>query len=403
LRGTGATSDVETGVTPLPLGHALSAEELELAEFVDDFALTLLEPLAERCDDSDVLDQELVAIIRSSRLFRYFVPVEHGGVGLSVTALALIRERLAYRSVAADEFFVAQGIPVQPIVLFGSAAQQATFLPPLLEGTSQYAFCLTEPVAGSDVLGIRTTATEVGDAFVLDGVKRYVFGGDTANVLLVFAKTGDPDSRGNISAFLFDRPSSGISARPFPLLAAGPEWELEFDGCVVPRSSLLGERGKGMQIALGNLDRLRPSVGAAAIGMAQRAIDEAAAYVSSRAAFGGTLSDLQGLRFALADAATQIEAARSLVYGAARFADSGAPSRLVRVASAKAKLFATEAAQQAIDAAVQVHGGVGLSRGSITERLYRAVRAMRIYEGASEVMKVVIARSLLDDDRSASR
>ena len=231
---------------------------------------------------------------------------------------------------------------------------------------------------------------------MLNGTKRYAYAGDVADVLLVFAKTGDPDERGGISAFLVERPTSGIVAEPFPLMAPGPEFELRFEDCVVPADALLGELGRGAQIALGNLDRLRPSVGAAAVGMAQRALDEAAAYVASRHAFGGTLADLQGIRFALADAATEVEAARSLVYGAARYADSAASSRAIRVASAKAKLFATEAAQRAIDVALQVHGGVGVARGSVTERLYRAIRAMRIYEGASEVMKVVIARGLLD-------
>lgn len=380
----------------LPLGHALGDDEVALAAFVEDFAARELAPMAARCDESDELDPALMAAIRASGLFRHFVPVELGGHGLSVTRLALIRERFAYHSVAADEFYVSQGIPIQPIVLFGTPEQQRTHLPGLLEGTRLYAFCLTEPAAGSDVLGLRSTAIETDDGYVLNGEKRYVFGGDRADVLLVFAKTGDPAERGNISAFLFERPDTGITATPFPLLAAGPEWELRFEDCVVPSSALLGRPGKGSQIALANLDRLRPSVGAAAVGMAQRALDEAARYVAQRPAFGSTLAELQGIRFLLADAAAKVEAARSLVYGAARFADSGAPSREVRVASAKAKLFATETAQQAIDAALQVHGGVGLARGSVTERLYRAIRSMRIYEGASEVMKVVIARGLFD-------
>ncbi len=381
---------------PLALGHALRDDELAVARFADDFARAELAPLAARADDRDDLDLQLLATIRSSGLFRHFVPESHGGLGLSVTRLALIRERFAYHSVAADELFVSQGIPVQPIVLFGSPEQQATYLPGLLDGTRLFSFCLTEPDAGSDVLALRTTARREGDGYVLDGTKRYAFAGDQADVLLVFAKTGDPDTRGDISAFLFDRPPTGIAATPFPLLAPGPEWELRFDRCVIPAHSVLGELGQGTRIALGNLDRLRPSVGAAAIGMAQRALDEAAAHVKARPAFGATLADLQGVRFTLAEAATEVEAARSLVYGAARFADSGAPSHQVRVASAKAKLFATETAQRAIDTALQVHGGVGLARGGITERLYRAIRAMRIYEGASEVMKVVVARGLLD-------
>ncbi len=380
---------------PFALGFSLSDAERELAASVEAIAEDKIGPIAERVDGSDELDLGLVDLIRRSGLFRHFVPEEHGGAGLSVTALALIRERLAYHSVAADEFFVSQGIPVQPIALFGSDQQKSEHLGALLDGRRLFSFCLTEPTAGSDVLGIRTTASAVGDGYVLNGVKRYAFAGNVADTLLVFAKTGEPDERGNITAFLMDKPERGVTATFFPLMAPGPEWELRFDDCVIPSHSVLGEVGKGAQIALGNLDRLRPSVGSAAIGMAQRALDEVVAYVQQRQAFGQALSTNQGLRFDIADRVAEIEAARSLVYGAARFADTTEDTRLVRTSSAKAKLFATEAAQRAIDTSLQFHGGVGLARGSVTERLYRAIRATRIYEGSAEVMKVVISRSLL--------
>jgi acyl-CoA dehydrogenase len=380
---------------PFALGLSLSAWELELAASVEKLAEDKIDPIAEDADGGDELHPGVVDLIRRSGLFRHFVPEEYGGAGLSVTALALIRERLAYHSVATDEFFVSQGIPAQPIALFGSHEQKTEHLSALLDGRRLFSFCLTEPTAGSDVLGIRTTARAVGDGYVLDGAKRYAFAGNVADTLLVFAKTGEAGERGNITAFLIDKPDSGVTATFFPLMAPGPEWELQFEECFIPSQSVIGEIGKGAQIALGNLDRLRPSVGAAAIGMAQRALDEAAAYTQHRHAFDRPLSMNQGLRFEMAERAAEIEAARSLVYGAARFADTTDDTRLVRTSSAKAKLFATEAAQRAIDTSLQFHGGVGLARGSVTERLYRAIRATRIYEGSAEVMKIVISRSIL--------
>ena len=384
-------------MVPLALGLSLTDREHDLAALVEEFAKERIDPIAEEADGGDELHAGLVTEIRQSGLFRHFVPHEYGGAGLSVTALALIRERLAYHSVAADEFFVSQGIPVQPIALFGTDQQKSEHLVALLDGRRLFSFCLTEPSAGSDVLGIQSTARAVGDGYVLNGVKRYAFAGHRADTLLVFAKTGEAAERANLTAFLIDRPDTGVTASFFPLMAPGPEWELTFEDCVLPGHSVLGAVGQGAQIALGNLDRLRPSVGAAAVGMAQRALDEAAAYLRQRVAFDQPLSANQGLRFDLAERTAEIEAARSLVYGAARFADATEDRRLVRASSAKAKLFATEAAQRAIDTSLQLHGGVGLARGSITERLYRAIRATRIYEGSAEVMKIVIARSVLGD------
>lgn len=380
---------------PPPLGLTLSDKETALVEKVSTFAVESLAPLAETADAQDELHPELVAAVRSSGLFRHWIPQDQGGEGLSVFDIALIRERLAYQSVAADEFFASQGIPVQPIVLFGSEEQRGRFLPGLLDGSRVFAFCMTEAAAGSDVLGIRSTARRTADGFALSGTKRYVFAGDVADTFLVIAKSGPATERSGLSAFVFDRPGTGLDGHPTPLLAPGPEWEMTFTDCPVPADSVLGELGGGARIALGNLDRLRPTVGAAAIGLAQRALDEAVRWVRSREAFGGTLSDLQGVQFGLAAAAAEIEAARSLVYGACRFADASSDSKAVRASSAKAKWFATETAQRAIDVALQFHGGYGLVRGSITERLYRAVRATRIYEGAAEIMKLVIARSLL--------
>jgi len=381
---------------PGPLGFALAAEEADLAEYVEDVVTDRLGRLEPGLEESDEPSGEISDVIRSSGLWAHFVPKEYGGAGMSVVKICLVRERLAYSLVSADEIFVAQGIPIQPVVLFGTEEQKRAHLPAGVSGTRTFAFCLSESAAGSDILGINTTAVRTDDGFMLRGSKRYVFQGSLADTLLVFARAGRARSDG-LSAFLLDRPATGLTWSPLPLLARGPETELTFTDCVIPPESLLGQEGQGARVALANLDRLRPTVGAAAVGMAQRALDEACRFLETRRAFDRPLSGFQALRFALAEAAAELDAARSLVYGAARFADQYPDAPEVRSNSAKAKLFATEVAQRVVDTALQMHGGTGLLRGSITEQLYRAVRAMRIYEGTSEIMKVVIARSLLPE------
>lgn len=361
------------------------------------FAESQLGPIADRVDVSDEVDEGLVSMLVESGLFEYFVPVEMGGHGLSVTAICLIREQLARVSAHADEHFASQGIAVQPIAMWGTEEQKAKYLPGLLDGSRRFAFCLTEPAAGSDVGGIEGTAVLDGDFYVINASKRFIYQPHTCNTFLVFAKTDPAAGARGISAFLFDKPDHGITCRPYPLLYESPEYEVDFTDCRVPASSLLGPAGQGIKVALSNLDRLRPSVGATAVGMASRALEAAIDYAQHRRAFGGHLADLQALRFKMASAATEVDAARLLVYAAARNADEGGDD--IQASAAKAKLFATEMATRVIDLAVQLHGGVGLVRGSLTERLYKASRALRIYEGSSEVMQLVIARSLLQDRR----
>jgi acyl-CoA dehydrogenase len=353
--------------------------------------------MADAVDVSDEVDEELVRRIVESGLFRYFVPEEHGGSGLSVTAVCLIREQLARVSAHADEHFASQGIAVQPIAMWGSDEQKETYLPGLLDGSRRFAFCLTEPAAGSDVGGIQGTAVRDGDSYIINASKRFIYQPHTCTTFLVFAKTDVSAGGRGISAFLFDKPDTGVTFRPYPLLFESPEYEVEFTDCRVPAASLLGPLGQGIKVALSNLDRLRPSVGATAVGMASRALEASIEYTRHRRAFGGHLADLQALRFKMATAATDIDAARLLVYAAAHNADVGGDD--IQASAAKAKLFATEMATRVIDLAIQLHGGVGLVRGSLTERLYKASRALRIYEGSSEVMQLVIARSLLQDRR----
>jgi acyl-CoA dehydrogenase len=266
------------------------------------------------------------------------------------------------------------------------------------------AFALTEPEAGSDVGAIATRATRDGEGYVLDGEKCFITNAGIAGLYTVFARTGDPDSgsRG-LSAFAVDASAGGIRVERSSVIAPHPIGRVTFSGCRVPAACRLGDEGAGHELALRVLDRFRPTVGAAAAGFARRALEESVLHAKRRRQFGRPLADQQAIRFKMADMATHLHAAALLVWRAACLADAspdvpGATASVRRRAAAMAKLFATEAAQRIVDEAVQIHGGLGVTRGQVVERLYRDVRALRIYEGTSEIQRLVIARTLLRDD-----
>jgi acyl-CoA dehydrogenase len=267
-------------------------------------------------------------------------------------------------------------------------------LPAIADGREIAAFALTEPEAGSDASALRTRATRDGDAYVIDGLKTFISNAPIASIFTVFARTADGPRR-SISAFAVEAGARGMTiGRRQQLVGPHPIAEVEFSGCRVPAGSRLGEEGDGMRLALTTLDFYRTSVAAAACGLAARALHESLRRVTGRQQFGSPLASFQLTQASLADMATELDAARLLVYRAAWMKDHGT-QRLTREA-AMAKLFATEAAQRIVDRAVQLHGGIGVERGSVVERLYREVRAPRIYEGTSEIQKLVIARELLD-------
>jgi acyl-CoA dehydrogenase len=374
------------------LDYPLSEEHQAIRLHARTFAEQQVGPMAEELDTSDDFSPELHRMLTGSGLLSHFVPVEYGGQGLSVTSISLVREQLSRVCPAADELYSSQGLAVNALVLWGTDEQRERYLGGILDGSRILAFCLTEPSAGSDVGGICSTATEDGDVFVINGTKRFIFAPEAATSLIVFAKTDPELGKRGVSAFLVEQPLEGISYSDYPLLKPAPHSEVTFDDVRVPAASMIGPRGGGVRVALGNLDRLRTSVGAAAVGMASRALEEVIAYTQEREAFGAPLSELQTVRFRLAAASAELDAARVLVYAAAANADG--PQIGVGATSAKAKLIGTETAFRVIDAAVQLHGGIGLRRGSVSERMLRAVRATRIYEGSSEVMQLVIARSL---------
>ncbi|HEY0836747.1 MAG TPA: acyl-CoA dehydrogenase family protein, partial [Azospirillum sp.] len=326
------------------------------------------------------------------------VPASHGGVHarLDVRSLCLVRETLARHAGLADFAFAMQGLGTGPITLFGTDAQKDAYLPRVGRGEAIAAFALSEPEAGSDVAATSTTARRDGDAWVLDGTKTWISNGGIADHYVVFARTGEAPGAKGLSAFIVDADSSGLSVTErIAVTAPHPLATLRFDGCRVPADRLLGRPGEGFRIAMATLDVFRSTVGAAALGFARRALDEAVRHAGSRRLFGAPLGDLQMTQAKLADMATEVDAAALLVYRAAWTKDEGA-ARVTREA-AMAKLYATEAAQRVIDAAVQVFGGLGVTRGHVVESLYREIRPLRIYEGASEVQKIVIARQLSAD------
>jgi acyl-CoA dehydrogenase len=332
--------------------------------------------------------------------FRHLVPKAYGGEAdpVEVRLLCAIREELAYRSAAADSIFAVQGLGTYPLLLGADEELRRSLLPSAADGTAIFAFALTEPEAGSDLSAISCSAHRSGDHYLLNGVKRFISNAGIASHYTLFARTAE-GSKG-LSTFVVPTSSPGLRVLPQRLLGEHPIGELVLDNCRIATSQRVGGEGNGMQLALSTLDVFRSTVGAAAVGMARRALDEAVTYAQKRRQFGGPLASLQGVQFLLAESTTEIDAARLLVQRAAAKKDQGAAR--ITYEAAVAKLFATEAAQRAIDRCLQIHGANGLIHGSATERLYRDIRALRIYEGASEVLKVVIARHLLSQTGSTS-
>ena len=322
------------------------------------------------------------------------VPEEYGGVGVRVMDLCIIREELARVSVQADTNFIMQGLGSYPITLGGTDEQKAKYLPPIARGESIAAFALTEPHAGSDVLSMKTEAHLDGDDWILNGAKKLISQAGDASTYTVFAKTDPDEGSRSLSAFIVETGMAGFDdSKRMDLMAAHPIGEPRWNDCHIPRENLIGERGRGLRLALGTLDTFRTTVAAAAIGMGQAAYEASLSYAKNREMFGQNLSDFQATQFKLADMAVSLDAARLLAHRAAWLKDSGQES-IIKEASF-AKLFGTEAATRIINEAVQIHGGAGLEKGNRVERLYREVRALTIYEGTSEIQRQTIARQLL--------
>ncbi len=344
--------------------------------------------------DTDGDCRALVSALGAAGWLRYTVPASHGGAHerLDVRTLCLARETLARVSGLADFAFAMQGLGAGPISLYGSDALKARYLPRIASGHAIAAFAISEAEAGSDVVAMRTSARRDGDAYVIDGEKTWISNGGIADQYVVFCRLGGADR--DFIALVVEPGDHGFSVTArIETIAPHPLATIRFDNCRVPATRTVGAPGKGLRVALGTLDVFRSTVGAAALGMARRALDETLAHVTTRLVSGGLLMDHQLTQARIADMATAIDASALLVYRAAWTRDAGA-ERITREA-AMAKMYATEAAQRVIDDAVQLLGGLGVVAGHPVERLYREIRALRIYEGTTEVQKLVIAAQVL--------
>jgi len=383
-------------------------EHGELERRVDTWATAHLANRTISADRGGLDDtcRHLVNELGRAGFTRYSVPAlqhpgDDGPARFDVRSLAVIRETLARHDALADFAFAIQGLGSGAISLAGSAPLKERYLPRVASGEAIAAFALSESQAGSDVAAIRCRARRDGDFYVLDGEKTWISNGGIAEFYCVFARTSDAEVRPDgtvaargISAFVVDAGAPGFSiARRIDVISPHPLATLAFEGCRIPASQLLGVEGEGFKLALRTLNVFRTSVAAAALGFGQRALDEALKHAINRPMFGKTLADFQLTQAAVADMATELDAARLLTYRAAWLHDTGRPCAKE---VAMAKMLATETAQRVIDRAVQMFGGRGVMHGERVEELYRDIRALRIYEGATEVQKLIIARELLD-------
>jgi acyl-CoA dehydrogenase len=349
-------------------------------------------------DDVDAACRQLVRQLGEGGWLRHAIGgTAHGGVGESIDtrAICLIRETLARHNGMADFAFAMQGLGSGAISLFGSEANRAEYLPRVACGEAIAAFALSEPQAGSDVAAMQCAAVRDGDHYVLSGEKTWISNGGIADFYVVFARTGEQPGARGISAFIVDADTPGFAiAERINVIAPHPLARLTFTDCRIPAAKRLGEAGQGFKVAMATLDVFRTSVAAAALGFARRALDEALARATQRQMFGQVLADFQLTQAKLAEMATGIDTSALLTYRAAWQRDQGGK---VTKEAAMAKLHATETAQQVIDAALQMFGGLGVVSGQIVESLYREIRALRIYEGATEVQQLIIARELLKE------
>jgi len=371
----------------------LSEEQRELLRDTERHAHEVFAPLAQQGAEGKVDRNLLAALSEEGLLARLFRQDDNGWrPDVSALELCLIRESLARGCTEAETAFAMQGLGSFPLLQSGTREAVEEWIPRVARGEAAAAFALSEPQAGTDVAALALRAQPDDDGWRLTGEKTWISNAPDADIYCVFARTTEGAGAGGLTGFLVPGNTPGLSGERIELLSPHPIGHLVFDGVRVPAQYVLGEVDRGFAVAMRTLDMFRPSVGAFAVGMAQAALDATVAYTSERQAFGRPLKDLQAVAHRLADIATRVQAARLLVHAAASAYDAGV--RPTTQAAAMAKLMATEVAQEAVDAAVQFHGARALQRGHLLERLYREVRAPRIYEGASEIQREIIARAM---------
>ena len=373
--------------------HRALAHDLEV------WAKKELAFLDESHDDLDAICAEILKRLAAGGWLKYCVPAAYGGVyeALDVRSLCIIRETLARHSGLADFVFAMQGLGSGTLSLFANDSIKQHYLPKVASGDKVAAFALTEPDAGSDVAAMSTSAVLDRDAYVINGTKTFISNGGIADFYTLFARTGDAPGAKGISAFVIDANTPGLEiTERIDVIAPHPLATLTFKNCRIPKDKRIGNQGDGFKAAMSNLDVFRSTVGAAALGFARRALDEAKTRAADRKIFEGTLADLQIIQSMIGEMALDVDASALLVYRSAWTKDVK-KTRVTREA-AMAKLYATDQAQQVIDKAIQIFGGLGVVSGVKVEELYREIRALRIYEGASEVQKIVIARQAMQEN-----
>jgi alkylation response protein AidB-like acyl-CoA dehydrogenase len=374
----------------------LTDEQRMIRDLARKIARERIAPHAAHYDETETYPEESIKAIVESGLFAIWVPEQYGGTAMGALALALVCEEIAYACAASGTQYLDQALGGLPILLFGDEAQKKRYLPGLAGGEILSAFSLSEPGAGSDAAGLKTTAVRRGDAYVLNGSKQWCTNGDHADVITVFA-TVDPARRAKgVTAFLVDKGTPGFEVGKKERkmgIRASPTVALHFTDCAIPAGQRLGAEGEGFRIAMGTLDITRPSTGSLAVGIAQAALDAAVGYAKERQQFGQPIAAFQGIQFMLADMAMQTHAARLMIHHAARQVDAGIRGNTYE--ASMAKCWAGDAAMKVATDAVQVFGGYGYTREFPVERFMRDAKIMQIYEGTSQIQRLIIAKELL--------
>ena len=376
----------------------LSDEQLELRATFRRFAEREIAPNAAEADERSEFPSKSFAAYRDSGFVSLAYPEAYGGDGADTLTYALLVEEVARVCGSSSLFVIISKLAMTPILLAGSPELQARYVPRVASGELQASYCLSEPDAGSDVASMSTRAVRDGDHYVLRGTKAWITNAGVSDLYVIFAKTDPEAGHRGISAFVVERDTPGLSIGEPEVkmgMRGSPTCEVHLDDAQVPAANLIGEEGKGFTYAMGALDSSRPIIGVQALGIAQGALDAAARYVAERRQFGKRIADFQGVQFMLADMATQVEAARLLIYEACTLLDAGDPR--VSKAASMSKLFAADTAMRVTTDAVQLFGGAGYTRRYPVERMMRDAKVTQIYEGTNQVQRVVIARHLLDE------
>ena len=382
----------------MSIDYLLTEEQRMIKDLCHQIAEEQIKPVAAQYDESGEFAWDIVKILADSDIFAVPIPEEYGGMGGGVLETSLVTEELSWGCAGIALTFGATGLGIFPILLFGNEEQKQKYLPPVARGEKLAAFAITEADAGSDAARIRTTAAKDGDHYILNGTKQWITNGGEAEVYTVIALTDKEKGARGASCFIVDKDTPGLEfgKKENKLgIRASATCEVIFNDCRVPKENLLAREGMGFIVALRTFDQARPGVAAQALGISQRALDEAAHYARIRKQFGHPIASFQGVQFMLADMAIQVEASRALVYSAARMIDTGAKN--ISMASAICKTHASDTAMKVTVDAVQIFGGYGYMKEYPVEKLLRDAKITQIYEGSNEIQRNVIAASLLKE------